>query len=158
MVGPRRCPSCKASELQKGMGREEIEVGIHVFGAQLEGYHCNCCGEVVIRLSELGRFERGIAGWLAREGVLSGEAFRFMRKAVGLRAKELAELLDVTPETISRWEKEHRQPERKAMMVLGDLVLDRLKGEGTALKRLRLLGAAPQETLPIDLTDSLQVA
>jgi len=90
--------------------------------------------------------------------VLSGEAFRFMRKAAGLRAKELAELLDVTPETISRWEKEHRQPDRKAMMVLGDLVLDRLKGEETALDRLRALGSERQAVGPIDLTDSLRAA
>lgn len=154
----RRCPSCKQSDLTEDMGREELQIGGHVFEAEFEVRRCAFCGEVVIKLDDWGRFEREIAGWLAKAGVLSGEVFRFMRKAVGLRAKELAELLDVTPETISRWEKEHRQPDRKAMMVLGDLVLDRLRGEETALGRLRALATERQAEGPIDLTDSLRAA
>jgi transcriptional regulator with XRE-family HTH domain len=35
---------------------------------------------------------------------LAGREIRFLRKALGLQAKELAEALDLTPETISRWE------------------------------------------------------
>lgn len=158
MSEPRRCPSCKQSDLVEGIGREEIQVGGHLFEAELAVRRCDSCGEVVIKLDDWGKFEREIAGWFARTGVLSGEVFRFMRKAAGLRAKELAELLDVTPETISRWEKEHRQPDRKAMMVLGDLVLDRLRGEETALNRLRALGKERQAEGSIDLTDSLRAA
>ena len=35
---------------------------------------------------------------------LSGKEIRFLRKAIGMKAAELARFLDVTPETISRWE------------------------------------------------------
>lgn len=35
---------------------------------------------------------------------LRGEEIRFMRKAIGLKAVELASFLDVVPETLSRWE------------------------------------------------------
>jgi len=158
MSGPSRCYRCKGKEWESVKERVERTIGGHNFSAELEARKCLGCGESLMALSDVGRFEKEVAGWLAREGVLSGEAFRFMRKAAGLRAKELAELLDVTPETISRWEKEHRQPDRKAMMVLGDLVLDRLKGEETALDRLRALGSERQAVGPIDLTDSLRAA
>lgn len=158
MSKSRRCPSCKQSDLTEGVGREELHIGGHVFEAEFEVRRCDSCGELVIKLDDWGRFEREIAGWFAKTGVLSGEVFRFMRKAAGLRAKELAELLDVAPETISRWEKEHRQPDRRAMMVLGDLVLDRLKGKETALGRLRALGMERQAEGPIDLTASLRAA
>ena len=65
-----------------------------------------------------------------------------MKKAIGFREKELAHLLDLTPETLSRWEKGHRTPDKKAMMVLGDLVLDHLEGKETTLKRLKQLGSS----------------
>src|SRR5262249_34268170 len=35
---------------------------------------------------------------------LSGEEIRFLRKALGMKAVDLAKFLDVTPETFSRWE------------------------------------------------------
>jgi hypothetical protein len=81
-----------------------------------------------------------------------------MRKSIGLRANELVQLLDLAPETLSRWEKEHRQPDRKAMVVLGAIVLDRLQGHDVTLKRLQLLGSSVQNPGSIDLTDALHAA
>lgn len=158
MNPPKRCPSCKGKEFQELRQKDEREVAGYTFGAELKVYQCLSCPESLFALSEVGKFDLEIAGWLARQGVLSGEAFRFMRKAIGLRAKEVAQLLDLTPETVSRWEKERRLPDRKAMMVMGTLVLDRLNGEDITLKRLRTLGSSPQENAPIDLTESLRAA
>ena len=57
-----------------------------------------------LALGELDRFEIEVALALARAGAHSGDAIRTMRKAVGLSATALAELLDVSLETVSRWE------------------------------------------------------
>lgn len=55
-------------------------------------------------LAELGRFELLAAAALARHGVCTSEAFKFIRKSLGMRATDLGAVLGVAPETISRWE------------------------------------------------------
>jgi DNA-binding XRE family transcriptional regulator len=50
------------------------------------------------------RAELAVARELVTRGAFTPESFRFLRKTLGLRAVDLAELLDVTPETISHWE------------------------------------------------------
>jgi DNA-binding transcriptional regulator YiaG len=48
-------------------------------------------------------FEKALVAELAR-GEVGPEGSRFLRRAAGLQASRLAELFDVTPGTISRWE------------------------------------------------------
>ncbi len=158
MKKPRRCPYCKGKEFEEDTHRDQREVAGYTFAANLRAFRCKSCSELLFELNEVGRFDKQIAGWLAGEGILSGEAFRFMRKAIGLRSGELAELLDLAPETLSRWEREHRQPDRRAMAVLGSLVLDKLNGQDQTLKRLRALGSVQGGSKPVDLTDSFQAA
>lgn len=50
------------------------------------------------------RVEETVAMQLALYGVVTGEAFRYMRKTLEMKATELAPLLDVRAETISDWE------------------------------------------------------
>lgn len=38
------------------------------------------------------------------EHKLNGQEIKFLRRAIGLKAVDLADFLDVTPETLSRWE------------------------------------------------------
>ncbi len=44
-----------------------------------------------------------------------------MRSELDLTGVEVAELLDVRPETISRWEKGHAELPRSAAFILGEL-------------------------------------
>jgi transcriptional regulator with XRE-family HTH domain len=62
-----------------------------------------------------------------------------MRKAIGVRAVEFAELLDVTHETVSRWEHGHLPVERRAAALLSAMVIDKLEGRTSTLDRLRAL-------------------
>ena len=75
----------------------------------------------------------------ARAGESSGEVMRFMRKAAGLRALELAELLGVTPETVSRWETGKQPLEHRAMAILGSIVVERYEGRNSTLENLKAL-------------------
>jgi DNA-binding transcriptional regulator YiaG len=52
---------------------------------------------------------------------LEPEAIKFLRHALGLKSKELAERLMVRAETVSRWEK-GEQPNRHIMLVMISLV------------------------------------
>jgi DNA-binding transcriptional regulator YiaG len=55
-----------------------------------------------------------VAAELARRGELPAEAFRFVRRILGMKAAELAEILNVTAQTISRRENGKQAIERHA--------------------------------------------
>jgi transcriptional regulator with XRE-family HTH domain len=67
-----------------------------------------------------------------------------MRKALGLRATDLAELLDVTPETVSRWETDRVPLDRGALATLGALLRDARAGSTATLDHLRTLAHPPR--------------
>jgi len=82
--------------------------------------------------------ELSIAATIA-EGPPSGEGFAFIRKALGLTATRLGELLDVRAETISRWENEASSFDRATWLALGDLALERAGRTMSSLARLERL-------------------
>lgn len=103
---------------------------------------CRKCGEAIVALGELDRFEVEVA--LARAGAHSGDAIRTMRKAIGLSATALAELLDVSPETVSRWENGGRAAPLSAVATVGAMGLDHAAGSTTTADRLQALRKGPQ--------------
>lgn len=135
----QQCAQCESRRLEQTREDVHMEVDGHTFTAALPALRCLDCDETYIAGPEMGRFELRVAAILARSGMQSGGAFRFMRKAVGLRASDLAELLDVTQETISRWETGKRAVDRSALATLGALVLDKLADRQETLERLRAL-------------------
>jgi len=121
-----------------GTEREVRSVAGHTFVADMPANICGC-GESVIDYAPLHRFNLAIAGKLAELGASSGEAFKFMRKAIGMKAADLAALLHVVPETVSRWETGQRNVDYGAMVVLGAIALDQLEGRTRTLDLLRAL-------------------
>jgi DNA-binding XRE family transcriptional regulator len=67
-----------------------------------------------------------------------------MRKAIGLSATALAELLDVSMETVSRWEHGGRDAPLPAVAALGAMVIDYADGSTTTADRLRALRKGPR--------------
>jgi DNA-binding transcriptional regulator YiaG len=132
--------------LAEGYAEDSIQVGNRVFTALLPAKQCPECEEAYFSAAVIGRFELMVAAELARSGEKSAEAFVFMRKAIALRAVDLATLLDVTPETISRWEHGKVPIEHRAIAVLGGLVIDDLRGTSDTAERLRAL--RQQHSLP----------
>jgi len=134
----KRCNRCGGHLLAKTVDASR-EVSGHVFVAALPAKQCKSCGEVSYDGVVLQRFDLHVANRLAESGVSSGPAFRFLRKALGLRAIDLAELLDVSVETLSRWETEKRAVDRGALTVLSSCVRDALAGRTETLATLRAL-------------------
>src|SRR5438477_6057478 len=99
----KRCPKCDG-KVEKTLVPDTVEVGRHVFSARVPAFKCRGCGEVYFDGPALEQLELRAGVELAKSGDATPESMRFMRKALGLKAAELAELLDVTPETVSRWE------------------------------------------------------
>lgn len=134
-----RCMECSNDQMTRRSEREERSVAGYTFVADMPVHRCERCGEAVFDYASLHGFNLAIAGKLAELGASSNEAFKFMRTAIGMKAAELAALLEVAPETISRWETGQRSVDRGALMVLGAMVLDRIEGKTTTLDRLQAL-------------------
>jgi len=133
----RRCPSCGNSDWVEIESEFEDVICGRTFKAVGPAWRCSSCGEELFEDAAVGAFELAVAADLALHGPANGEAFRYLRKAVGLPAKELADLLGVTPETVSRWENGKLPLERRALALLASIVLERVEGESSTLDRLR---------------------
>ena len=65
---------------------------------------------------------------------IRGEALRYARKAAGLRQVDLARLLDIAPETISRYETSNDAVPRAVQVAMHGLLL--LRESGVSLQSL----------------------
>ena len=88
-----KCNNCGSDRWKRGTTPEALPIDGRTFKADLAADLCETCGESLVSIDELGRFEGAIAAELARAGARSGEAIKFMRKTIGLRAVDLADLL-----------------------------------------------------------------
>jgi hypothetical protein len=89
-----QCAKCGAAEIP-----ETLEVAGVTFTGAVAGWRCAACSTTYLDGPAFGRFELATAARLLDAGVHAGEVLKFARKALGLRAAELGELLDVRPET-----------------------------------------------------------
>ena len=99
------CPECgtlmreKKGKLKLPVNGEEIPVP--------EATHLRCakCHEVVLRFDDARRFrQRALEIYRGKYGLLSADEIRSIRERFGLTQAELARLLRLGGNTISRWE------------------------------------------------------
>ncbi len=133
----KKCVTCGKGPLKSVEIELRREVAGHVFTATIPATVCEACGEEYTASEDLGRFERTIARTLLDAGEASGEAFKFARKAMGIRAADLAQILGVTPETVSRWETGVHPIDPMALAVLALLARDAVAGLTTTLEALK---------------------
>ena len=154
----KRCARCTSTAPLVGKQVQvSRDVAGHLFIAFVPGQSCTACGESYFDARTVELFELHVARKLADAGIAQGDAFRFMRKAIRMQANALAELLDVAPETISRWETDKRVASRGASVVLTALVRDACEGRTTTLDCLRRLQRPHklEKTVRIDLAAKL---
>jgi putative zinc finger/helix-turn-helix YgiT family protein len=149
-----KCPSCGGEKWKTRAVPQAVDVSGQKFKADLAATVCSKCGDPIVSHEELARFEVAVVSELARVGAHTGEAIKFMRKAIGLPAAELAALLGVQRWTISRWETGERDAPLAAVATLGALVLDHAAGRTETLDRLRALAKGPKlaKVIRLDLT------
>lgn len=113
-----RCPSCKPNDTMTPWEGTVKVMGVEVTS---RGSRCSSCAELLFSAQEMQDQERAVAAALVKRGVRSAKEFKFVRKVAGLRANELAELLDVRPETVSRWERGEVEIPRTVAFALGEM-------------------------------------
>jgi putative zinc finger/helix-turn-helix YgiT family protein len=118
------CPSCgttmveKRGTLRLPVNGEEIPVP---FASHLR---CPKCGEIVLRFGDSKRLhEDAIAIYRNRHGLLSTDEIRALRERFGLTQADLARLLRLGANTVSRWES-GRNVQTAAMDILLRLIRD----------------------------------
>jgi putative zinc finger/helix-turn-helix YgiT family protein len=140
-VGKRRCAACGSGRLRAATERLSVTLprcGL-VASIAAPARRCAGCGEVLVERDVLERAHLSIGCELADRGVHTGDALRHMRKALELRAADLARLLGVTPETVSHWETGRAPPARAAFVAVAAMVEEAIAGRTTTRDRLRAL-------------------
>lgn len=112
-----KCPTCKKDTLRAWEG-PITRLGVEIVA---RGQRCLSCGEELFDYDELDRQDALIADALVTRGIRTGEQFVFVRKSAGLKAVEVAELFDVRPETVWRWEHDETEIPRIAAFALAEL-------------------------------------
>lgn len=119
------------------------------FVGSLPVARCIECGEATFEFEDLARFDLEVARSLLAHGIRGPAALKFVRKSLGLKGVEAAELLSISHETLSRWENGKIRPDANALAVLAALVADALAGETTTRDRLRALASPKKPENPV---------
>lgn len=154
------CGRCERKRVVSISLDDSIEVSGHTFTAQLPATRCESCGQVIIQGHDMRLFELRIAVELAKAGVRSAGAFKFMREAAGLTHEALAHLLDVSEDFVGYWEKGDWPVDPRAQAVLAALILGRFEHRHSALDCLAVL-RAPRKLatkVRVHITDALEQA
>jgi putative zinc finger/helix-turn-helix YgiT family protein len=128
------CPRCGTSMVER---RSVLKVPVNGEDVSVpSALHLRCrkCDEVVLRFSDGRRLqEDAIALYRKKHGLLSADEIRAIRERFGLTQSELARLLHLGANTISRWES-GRNVQTEAMEMLLRLLRD-LPGSLDYLRR-----------------------
>ncbi len=149
----RGCGKCGKGELQEVPHAIKRVLDGRTFAAEVPATRCDACGEVLVPGPAALAFERALVAELARSEV-GPEGFRFLRHAAGLQASGLAELLDVTPGTVSRWENGKKPLERRAVALVAALALEAHGGRTPTRELLERLAAGrkPPRRVVLEVT------
>lgn len=115
--------------------------GVSLLGVEVET--CGRCGETYTRIPALSALHRALARLVVRKKArLAAREIRFLRKWLSITGVDLAGVIGVAPETVSRWENG-----REAMCVSADRLLRAIVLESlplrTSLRRLLPATAQP---------------
>ena len=136
----KRCVECENDNFEKTKVPHRVRVtSTFKVDVEIPARQCTKCAETYTDGADMERAEFEVARRVADSGVVTGETFRFMRRALGLQSKELAELLGVEPESVTRWEKGDRTMAPLAWLALAMLVVDRANGREDSQKMLKAI-------------------
>ena len=135
----KRCAMCGATRLRSENVLLTRKIAGHAFRARVPEYICDACGERFTTSEDLGSFDDAVALAVADARITTPDAVRYLRKALGMTGQELADLLGVRKESISRWENGKREIDLATFALLRQLVVERRAKERPLVDFLRRL-------------------
>jgi putative zinc finger/helix-turn-helix YgiT family protein len=144
----RQCYDCGKTMIGKRQNYSYQEVGLKsVVLLNIVVYNCKC-GAIVPEIPYAGILHNCIAmSVLEKKALLSAEEIRFIRKAAGFSATELARVLGMEKGTVSRWENSKQGIGKDADRLLRAVCFSRTME--------RLAGVNTQQIADKDLASSL---
>jgi DNA-binding transcriptional regulator YiaG len=133
------CDRCRRAKVIDVLVDDTMEVGGHTFASQMPATRCLACQQVVLHGKHVRQFERCIAVEIAKAGLRTGDAFRFLRTALGISEAVFAGLIDVPAECVGYWETGKWLVDPRALALLSGLVLANFEGRQAALDGLAVL-------------------
>jgi HTH-type transcriptional regulator/antitoxin MqsA len=118
------CPACGTTMTEK-KGTLSLPVnGEEIAVPSVAHLRCPKCGEVVLRFGDSKRLgEDAISIYRRKNGLLSADEIRAIRERFGLKQADLARLLRLGANTVSRWES-GRNVQTAAMDILLRMIRD----------------------------------
>jgi putative zinc finger/helix-turn-helix YgiT family protein len=118
------CPNCGTAMIEK-RGTLRLPVnGEDIAVPSTPHLACPKCGEIVLRFRDSKRMhEDATAIYRTKHGLLSADEIRMIREQFGLTQSDLARLLQLGANTVSRWES-GRNVQTGAMDILLRLLRD----------------------------------
>jgi putative zinc finger/helix-turn-helix YgiT family protein len=106
-----KCERCKSETIVNRQRYNYTECGLdNIYLENIEVRVCPACGLESPRIPHINELHDTIGRAIALQyAPLSGQEARFLRKHLGLKAREWAEYLRVDATTLSRWENEEQQ-------------------------------------------------
>jgi putative zinc finger/helix-turn-helix YgiT family protein len=105
-----KCEHCQSETIIRRQRYHYTECGLdNVYLEDIEVRVCPACGIESPRIPRITRLHDAIAlAIVMHKAPLSGKAARYLRKHLGLKAREWAEYLRVDAATLSRWENDQQ--------------------------------------------------
>lgn len=104
----KRCQACSGNTEKRTLTRPYHYTESGLKNVLLDGimmYYCPACEMEFPEIPNVEGLHAKIAELLvSKSNTLTGREFRFLRKEMRMKAKDLATVLGVTPTTVSRWE------------------------------------------------------
>lgn len=120
-----KCVICGGQKFRRTTRERVYQLNETTFQVKVPCDRCVKCGEGYTHLDDIRRANRRVALDLVRNGgPVTGRSLKLLREAAQLAASELADLLGISPTTLSRWENDKQSIDRATWMAVGDLVLD----------------------------------
>lgn len=140
----KNCARCGGTDLRPMEHVNRVEIGERTYSGRVAAFRCGKCGAEIVSAAELLAHERAVARYVADHGPFDGPGFAYLRVQLALQGTDLAELLDVRAETISRWENGRAPVDRNAWLVVGDMVRDLASGRDDTKRRIAALASPPK--------------
>ena len=120
-----KCTQCGSTLRVAGHTHRYVESGLsNVFLHGVEVRKCSKCGEEEVAIPNVTGLHKCLAGMIVgRKSAMTREEFRFLRQFLGRSSQDFAKLIDVSAETVSRWQSGQHEIPRSVDLLVRVLVM-----------------------------------